>query len=390
MNRSCLRLSIVCAVASLCWPALGEPGVTADAITFGQVAPFEGPAASIGRGVRTGLLAAFEEANRAGGVKGRKLALISEDDGYDPAKSIEATKNMVSSGKVFALIGSVGTPTSAVIEPIATDARLPFLAPFTGAPFLREPFNPNVVNLNASYAQETETMVERLTADRGISRIAILHQDDAMGRAVLMGIYKALAKRGLASVAEGVFERNTIAVKAALLKIQRTAPEAIILAGMYKPCAEFIRLARELKLNALILVGSYAGGNALLSELGPAGAGVIVTQVVPLPEDETLPVAARYRAALNSAAPSVKPGVVTFQAYIAARFAIAVLEKEQGEPVRANFLDTIFSSSFDLGGITYTFGPGSNQGTNDVFITVIQPDGSYKAVHNLRLSGNSW
>lgn len=220
MNRSCLRLSIVCAVASLCWPALGEPGVTADAITFGQVAPFEGPAASIGRGVRTGLLAAFEEANRAGGVKGRKLALISEDDGYDPAKSIEATKNMVSSGKVFALIGSVGTPTSAVIEPIATDARLPFLAPFTGAPFLREPFNPNVVNLNASYAQETETMVERLTADRGISRIAILHQDDAMGRAVLMGIYKALAKRGLASVAEGVFERNTIAVKAALLKFK--------------------------------------------------------------------------------------------------------------------------------------------------------------------------
>ena len=152
-------------------------------------------------------------------MKGRKLALISEDDGYDPAKSIEATKTLVSSGKIFALIGSVGTPTSAVIEPIATDARLPFLAPFTGAPFLREPFNPNVVNLNASYAQETETMVERLTADRGISRIAILHQDDAMGRAVLMGIYKALAKRGLASVAEGVFERNTVAVKAALLKI---------------------------------------------------------------------------------------------------------------------------------------------------------------------------
>ena len=158
---------------------------------------------------------------------------------------------------------------------------------------------------------------------------------------------------------------------------------------MYKPCAEFIRLARELKLNALILVGSYAGGNALLSELGRLGRRYRYAGCAPSWRRDP-PVAARYRAALNSAAPSVKPGVVTFQAYIAARFAIAVLEKEQGEPVRANFLDTIFSSSFDLGGITYTFGPGSNQGTNDVFITVIQPDGTYKAVHNLRLSGNSW
>ena len=176
MNRSCLRLSIVCAVASLCWPALGEPGVTADAIIFGQVAPFEGPAASIGKSVRTGLVAAFEEANRAGGVKGRKLVLISEDDSYDPAESIEAAKTLVSGGRIFALIGSVGTPTSAVIEPIATDARLPFLAPFTGAPFLREPFNPNVVNLNASYTQEAETMVERLTAAGPVATAAPVAQ----------------------------------------------------------------------------------------------------------------------------------------------------------------------------------------------------------------------
>src|SRR5208282_3174001 len=134
-------------------------------------------------------------------------------------KSIEAANKLVSSGKIFALIGSIGTPTSAVIEPIASGAGVPFLAPFTGAQFLRQPFNPNVVNIRASYSEETETIVERLTKDRGVSRFAILYQDDAFGRAGLFGAQLALSKRSIKLVAEGRFQRNTVAVKAAVLTI---------------------------------------------------------------------------------------------------------------------------------------------------------------------------
>ena len=83
MKRSYLCLSVLCAALLLRWPALAEPGVTQDAIVFGQVAAFEGPAGLLGQEFRDGLLAAFEEANRAGGVKGRKLKLVSEDDGYE-------------------------------------------------------------------------------------------------------------------------------------------------------------------------------------------------------------------------------------------------------------------------------------------------------------------
>ena len=385
-----LRLPLVFAVALLGWPALAEPGVTEKEIAFGQVAPFEGPAATIGIAIRAGILAAFEEANKAGGFKGRKLVLIPEDDSYEPEKSIQATKKLVNSGRIFALIGSIGTPTSAVIQPIASEAGVPFIGPFTGAQFLREPFDPNTVNLSASYYQETETMVERLAVDRGVSRVAVLYQDDAMGRAILAGVHQALAHWGMQPVAEGTFERNTLAIKSALLKIQRARPEAVILAGMYKPCAEFIKLARDVKLDALLLMGSYSGGNALPREAGPAAGGVIVTQVMPLPDDETLPVTARYRTALSAIAPSVQPGFVTFQAYLTARLTIAALEKERGEPTRRDFLYTIFSNSFDLGGVNYAFGPSNNQGSNKVFMTVIQPGGKFKLVHNLSSIGNSW
>lgn len=136
-----------------------DPSVTSDKIAFGQAAALEGPAAALGTGMRTGLLAAFKEINKAGGIHGRKLELISKDDSNEPNKSIEATNQLIEQDKVFALIGPVGTPTSSATQPIATTAGVPFIGP----EFLCNPFKPNVANVGASYYQETEAMVERLT-----------------------------------------------------------------------------------------------------------------------------------------------------------------------------------------------------------------------------------
>jgi branched-chain amino acid transport system substrate-binding protein len=387
MWRAMRLFGVLTGLAALCVPAAAEPGVTADTIAFGQVAALEGPAGALGREMQAGIVAAFEEANRSGGVKGRKLVLLSDDDGYDPTRSLEATKRLIAGNKIFALIGAVGTPTSAAAQPVAAEAGVPFVAPFTGAQFLREPFKPNVVNLRASYFQETETMVERLTKDRGFSRIAVLFQDDAFGRAGLAGVQKALDKRGLALAAEGRFERNTVAVKTALLAIERASPEAIIMIGPYKPCAEFVKLARKLKVNAVFVAISFVGSNALADALGPDGAGVVVTQVVPFPKDASLPVVARYHAALKAQDPTAKPGFVTLEGYLSGRLAIAALEKQEGEPLRKDFLKTVFANSFDLGGFMLNFGPENNQGSALVFLTILQSDGSFKAATALARSG---
>jgi ABC-type branched-subunit amino acid transport system substrate-binding protein len=365
-------------------PAHAENGVAADKIVFGQAAALDGPAAALGQGMREGLLAAFGEANKSGGVKGRKIELISVDDGYEPTKSIAAAKKLMDEDKVFALVGPVGTPTAAAVQPIAAEGGVPFIGAFTGAEFLRDPYKPNVINVRASYFQETETMVEHLTKDLGVTKIAIFYQDDAFGQAGLAGVKRALEKRQMALAAEGTYERNTTAVKSALLAIKKAEPEAVIMIGAYKPCAEFIKLARQIKLDATFVNISFVGSDALAKELGKDGAGVVVTQVVPFPRDASIGVVGRYQAALKAEKADAVPGFVSLEGYMVGRLVVAALQKIDGEPTRKALLEAVAKTgSFDLGDITLTYGADNNRGSSQVFLTVIQADGTLKPVVKL-------
>jgi ABC-type branched-subunit amino acid transport system substrate-binding protein len=366
--------------------ASAEPGVTHDRIVFGQAAAFEGPAAALGRDVRTGILAAFAEVNRNGGVNGRILELTSRDDGYEPIKSVEVTKTLIKDDKVFALIGDVGTPTTLATEPIAAENGVPLIGPFTGAEFLRGADKTEVVNVRASYFQETETMVERLTKDRGVTRVAVLYQDDAFGHAGLTGVRQALQRRGMAPVSEGSFERNTTAVKMALNGIRKGNPEAVIMIAPYLPCAAFIKLARQLKMNTTFVGISFVGSNSLAKALGSDGAGVLITQVVPLPWDTSIPLVQRYQDALKSIDPPGEPGFVTFEGYVAGRLAIAALQKISGEPTRKALLDAIYDGEFDFQGVKLAYSKGHNQGTDSVFLTEIESDGSIRAIKSFEES----
>ena len=364
-------------------PLRAEDGVFKDKILFGQVAALNGPAQALGQGMREGILAAFEEINRAGGVNGRKLELKSIDDSYEPEKTIEATTKAIKEDRVFALLGAVGTPTSKAGQPIATAAKVPFIGPFTGAEFLRTPFNRYVVNIRSSYFQETEAWIEHLTNDLGITRIAILYQDDAFGLAGLAGVKKAMAKRNISLVGEGTFKRNTTAIKSALLEIMKGQPQAVVTVGPYKPIAEFIKLARQLKVDAAFVAISFVGSDSLAQELGNQGAGVIVSQVVPFPGDKSLPVVTSYQAALAAVNPNSKPGFVSIEGYLVGQLVVEALKRIQGDPTREAFLDAIEADTFKLGGVNLTFSATQNQGSNQVYFTVLQADGSFKPVTKL-------
>lgn len=383
--RTALAFVVIVALnVDLVIVARADPGVFDDKIVFGQSAAFKGPAAVLGLGMREGILAAFNEANAAGGVHGRKLELVSYNDGYEPEKAIANTERLIGDDKVFALIGEVGTPTSKAVQPITTEQSVPFLGPFTGAAFLRDPSLRNVINVRASYDQETEAWIERLTGDLGLSRIAILYQDDSFGRAGLKGVTKALEKRGLKPVAEGTYMRGTTAVKRALLAIRKGSPQAVVMVGAYKPCAEFIKLAHTIKLDTIFVNISFVGSKALAEELGQDGKGVVVTQVVPLPDDVDIPLVARYQRAMKATNPYAKVGFVSLEGYIVGRLTVEALNRLGNPVTRAGLLSTIRDVGvFDLDGVTLSYGPDDNQGMDRVFVTVIQQDGSFKAVDRL-------
>ncbi len=372
----------------------GSPGVYEDRVVFGQSAAFSGPASQLGLGMKLGIQAAFAEANRNGGVHDRQLELTSLDDTYEPELAIANTTALIEEG-VFALIGAVGTPTSRSATPVAREAKIPYIAPFTGAAFLRDANAlPNVVNMRSSYNQETEEMVARLTEDLGITRIGIMYQDDSFGRAGLNGTLAALKKRGMEPAAVGLYPRNTTAVKTGLLDLQRGDPDAVILVGAYRPLAALIAWARHLGEDWEFINISFVGSNALaqeLSELDPdRGTGVFVTQVVPFPHDGSVPVVAAYHQALAEYDPEAAPGFVSLEGYLAGRLAIAGLERCGPNLTRQCFLDGFSSSEpVDLDGFGLRYGAGDNQGSDTVFLTMIDENGEYVAIDSLATHGRA-
>ena len=362
------------------------PGVSDDRVLFGQSAAFSGPAQELGLNMRLGIEAAFHEVNgQRGGVYGRRLELTSRDDAYEPEAAITNTIQLIEEENIFALIGAVGTPTSRSATPVAAAAGVPYIAPFTGAEFLRDPEWDNILNLRSSYYQETEEMVARLTEDLGINRIAIMYQDDSFGRAGYRGVRLALEYRSMEPVSIGLYPRNTTAVKTALLDLRRGEPEAVIMIGAYQPVAALIAWAKHTGLDPIFMTVSFVGSNALAQELGPYGTGVYVTQVVPFPTDDSLPITAQYLEALAAYAPDAVPGFVSFEGYLAGRLAIAGLEGCGHDVDRSCFLDSLRSAArVEIGGFELRYGEGDNQGSDKVFLTRIGSDGNYYPVETLR------
>lgn len=362
-------------------PAFAEQGVSPNEVAFAQVAALEGPAAALGQGMRAGILAAFEEANRAGGVHGRTLRLESMNDGYEPDLSVEQVQKVLSSNDYIGFIGPVGTPTTKAVQPIATQARAPFIGPFTGAGFLRDASLGNVFNVRATYAAETEAWIQHLVDEKGMKNIAILYQDDGFGRVGLAGVTAALEKRGMSLVAEGKYTRNTIAVKSALLSLRKANPDAVVMVGAYKPIAEFIRLSRKLKFDPTFVNISFVGSKALANELGADGEGVIVSQVVPYPWDASLPVVAQYQAALKAVDAAAEPGFVTLEGYLVGRLAIEALQNAGPDLTRDKLLAALAElREVDFDGVSLNYAANDNQGMDEVFLTRIRADGGFEPV----------
>ncbi len=382
--RKHLLTAISMVALSISGQAFAENGVSDSEIVFGQTAAFEGPASALGLGMKEGLLAAFKKVNDAGGVNGRKLTISHKNDGYEPDKAIENTKTFIDDEKVFALIGAVGTPTSKAIEPITSEAKVPLVGPFTGAGFLRDSDKRYVVNVRGTYGQEAETWIKHLTEDLGAERIAILYQDDSFGRASLSGVQAALEKRNMQLAGEGTYTRNTPAVKGAVVQIKKANPDAIVTVGAYKPIAEFIRTARKVGLDVPILNISFTGSKALAKELGAEGEGIIITQVVPFPFDTSVALVAEYQEALKAFNPEAEPGFVSLEGYMVGKVAAEALAKVDGDITRESFLNAFASvGTYDLGGVSLTYGANDNQGMDDVFLTSIKADGSFVALEKL-------
>lgn len=357
------------AVATGAYAAGYVPGVTNDTILLGQSAAFSGPAAKLGEAMREGATTYFDLVNRQGGVYGRKIKLMSLDDGYEPNRAVANTEQLAN--KVFALFGFVGTPTSYAVMPIVNRFKVPFFAPFTGAQGLRQPLNRYVFNIRASYFDETEKLVQWITYQHK-TRIAVFYQDDAYGQAGLAGVTRAMDRRNLKIIATGTVKRNTVDVADAVGKISAAHPNAVIMISAYESCAEFIKQYSTIDPNALFLNVSFVGSEALASELGPLGNGVVISQVVPYYDDLAYDITTEFKRALQQVHPGSVASFNNLEGYIAAKAFVEGLRRAGPDLTREDFINALQTfNHLDLGGFYVSFSPTDHNGSKLVVLTMI-------------------
>jgi len=366
MRIGALFLSL--SLAGLTGPLHAEDGVAPAEIRLGMANAQSGPAAGLGTGLKSGAEAYFAKVNAAGGVFGRKIVLVSKDDGYEPVRTAAATEALVDADKVFALFGYVGTPTSSAAVPIASKAQVPYLFAFTGAEFLRNPVNKWVYNVRASYFDETEAMVDHLLKDVGAKKIAMFMQDDAFGEAIKGGVARALFKRDMKIHAEARYKRNTMDIDPAIDAMKQAQPDAIVFAGTYKQLAAAVKKAKAAGINARFLTVSFIGTENFIAEAGADGEGVYITQVMPSPADAAVPIVKEYLADMKGTG----VGYASLEGYVDAAVLVEELKKAGKEPTRAGLVAALENLSDDVGGLRIGFAPGNHQGSTHVFLTRVQ------------------
>ncbi len=356
----------------------GFPAVRAQSegkIILGQSAALSGPAAQLGIQFHQGAKLYFDGVNAQGGIGRQQIEIRKLDDGYEPARCVENTKKLMADN-VFALFGYIGTPTSIAALPLATKAKIPFIAPFSGAMSLRDPFNKYAFHVRASYNDETALIVKQ-SLNMGLKKIAVFYQNDAYGKAGLDGVNLALGLQRLQPVALATVERNSVDVAPAVKTLMAASPDAVVQIGAYKACAAFIREARKAGYGGTFYNVSFVGTQALADELGKDGAGVVVSQVMPSPYNASRAIAREFASAVAAANnKEVQANFSSMEGYVAARLFAEGLKRAGANPTRESLmagLEGIGSQS--LGGFAVSLSSTDHVASNFVELSMLTGDG---------------
>ncbi|UCV23933.1 ABC transporter substrate-binding protein [Ferribacterium limneticum] len=370
------RLAAVGAIAfsTLCW---AEPGVTDTTITLGMSAPLSGPNGAYGLDMRQTITTYFEQVNKAGGINGRKLELIALDDGYETERTVANTKTLIKEKNVFALLAYYGSsPTTETMNTVFGPAKVPLVGTISGAATLRESLatNPNaryMFNVRASYADEAEVIVNQMVS-LGLKNIAVFYQNDGFGKSGLDGVTAALKKHNLAPSAVGTVERNSVDVAKAVETIAKATPQAVVMVTLYKPTAAFVKAMKKVGQHPMLMTLSPVGAELLVQELGPDSRGIGVSQVVPYPWNNVVPVVRDYQKLSDKGAYSY----YGMEGYLMAKTMIEGLKRAGKDLTRDKLVSSLESmNGADLGGYRINYGPNTRLGSRFVELTVIGQGG---------------
>ena len=350
-----------------------------DDLVIGQVAPLTGTIAGTGNEYVAGGAAYFAYVNDNGGIYGRNIRVALKDDSYKPDQTLALTRQMLAEDKPLALFGFVGTGNVLALNKnrVLEDAGIALLAPYTGAQELREPMNPQIFHIRASYADETARMVEHLQSI-GLRRFAVMYQDDPFGKSGLAGAETALKKLGMQAVAKGDYDRTKPEdIDAAVATIGKASPDAIIMVAVNRASAAFIKKMRAQGSKARLFSISVVNFKELLKNAGEENArGIGISQVMPFPYSTLAPVAREFQTLMAKYQPDKVVSYASMESFIGAKVLVEAIRRSGADPTRAKVISQLEKmGSYDVGGFKVSFSPENHVGSKFVEVTVIGRDG---------------
>lgn len=351
------------------------PGVTEKTVLIGSCSALEGPSHSLGMETVTGASAYFSLINDEGGVNGRKLKLISYDDSYDPAKTQLCFERLLGDN-VFAMGLFVGTPTAVKYVPLAENNKIPLIGLFTGAQTLYAPLRHWIVNVRASYYDETREQIEGVWDKLAYRKIGVIYPEDAFGTAVLGGVTEALKSRGAQTVAVGSYERQTANVGGAIDTVRAASPQAVVIVGPPNTVAPILKQSHAKNWRPLFLTVSFVGTDELVLQAGDDAEGMVITQVVPPYYLTDLKGVALYRRTLSKYAPSARPNFVSLEGFVDAMVIVEGLKRAGKELTRDGLIrgiESIHEEDLGLGPqLKLNYSAKSHKGFDHVIPTVVR------------------
>jgi len=313
-------------------------------LILGASIPKSGIMKAWGTSVHAGANAYFNYVNESRLLPDdKKIELISLDDKYEPELTEENIQKLIKTDNLFALFGFVGTPTAKNILPILEDIDIPFIAPFTGASFLRNPSYKHFVNFRSSYDEEIDKIVGFLNEKKNIKKFAVFYQNDNYGEEGYISLISSLKKRDLKLHGEGMYKRNTLSIKHAFSEIKDEKPEAIIMVGAYRANALFIKKAKkDENLKDVIFCNlSFSDANEMIKLLNFNTKNLLFSQVVPSYNDYKVEVIREYKYLMKKYFPNVPLGFISLESFLAAKTVTMAIKNVDGLLTRNKFLNSL-------------------------------------------------
>jgi ABC-type branched-subunit amino acid transport system substrate-binding protein len=355
------------------------PVTQAKDIVVGQSVDLTGPLSGAGIPMRLGAQICFDMVNAAGGVNGQKIRFVTRDDNYKVAQTVSNVKELIDKEDVVVLVGESGTANNEALlkEKVLENASLAVVGPRTGATSLRQPFNPYLFHLRASYGQEIDKAVEYYTTV-GIKKIGIVYQNDAFGADVTTSAKAALKRAGLEPAFLVTYDRQSIDLGPAVKEALAASPQAILLLTTIAPAGTFVKLYREAGGAAQLMTLSINDPDTIIKFAGVHNArGLTTTTVFPTPSRDDFPIIKEYHAALKKFGPAdAQPNLSSFEGYLAAKVIVEALKKAGPNPTREKVLHSLETfTNADLGGFRVNFGPKLRAGSSYVDISIVNREG---------------